>query len=312
MTAADTSAYDGADVLVTGGAGFIGSHLVESLVSAGARVTVLDDLSAGRMENLAAVTDSITFHEGSITEPETVEAAIDGCTYVFHLAANASVPRSVEAPTMDFETNARGTQMLLNVAREQRINRIVIASSAAVYGEPVQTPIDESHPLSPVSPYGASKLAAEQLGLAYNETYDLPVTVARIFNSYGPRQSRYVMYDFLEKLRENPAKLEVLGTGEQTRQYCYVDDTVRALLLLGTAGADEAYNLAGDSRITIRELAETMVDLVAPGAEIEYGYETWDGDITTLAADTTKLSELGFEPTVSLEEGLERLIEWYG
>lgn len=312
MTAVNTARYEGVSALVTGGAGLVGSHLVESLVSMGAEVVVLDDLSTGRLANLSAVANSITFYEGSITDPEAVDAAIDDCSYVFHLAANASVPRSVEEPTMDFKTNARGTQVLLNAARDYTLDRIVIASSAAVYGEPEETPINESHPLAPVSPYGASKLAAEQLGLAYNETYDIPVTVARIFNSYGPRQSRYVMYDFLEKLTENPEKLEVLGSGKQTRQYCYVDDTVRALVLLGEAGDDEVYNLAGDSRITIRELAEMMVDYVAPGAEIEYGHETWKGDITTLAAEMTKLSELGFETTVSLEDGLQRLIRWYG
>lgn len=304
--------YEGEDVLVTGGAGFIGSHLVESLVAMGASVTVLDNLSTGRRGNLAAVTDEIDFRNGSVTDAQLVDSAVEEASLVFHLAANASVPTSVDVPTADFETNACGTQVLLNAARQRDIDRVLIASSAAVYGDPIETPMDESHPLSPRSPYGASKLAAEQLGFAYAETYGLSVTAARIFNSYGPRQPRYVMYDFLEKLRSNPDRLEVLGTGKQTRQYCYITDTVRALELLCATGETKPYNVAGDDRITIRELAERMVELIAPGAEIEYGHETWDGDITTLAADTTRLNSLGFEPSIPLDYGLRRLIEWYG
>jgi UDP-glucose 4-epimerase len=258
------------------------------------------------------VRNQIEVFNNCVTDFNRVEEAVDGTDTVFHLAANASVPKSVEEPLHDFSVNAEGTTNLLRASVINDVDQVVFASSAAVYGNPEYVPIDETHPLEPDSPYGASKLAGEKLGFAYNSTYDLDFRAARIFNTYGPRQSRYVMYDFIEKLKQDPSELEVLGDGEQIRDYIYVTDTVRALQYICVRGESDAYNLAGDSSVSIAELAEMMVELIAPAAEIHYTGNTWKGDIKRLKSDTTKLDQLGFEPSVSLSSGLQKLIDWHG
>jgi len=300
----------GKNVLVTGGAGFIGSHLVDRLVADGSEVVVIDNLQAGKMENLESVLDRITFIKGDIRDVELLKRAIADVDVVFHIGANASVPDSVENPRYDFETNALGTFNVLEASTNSDVKKIVYASSAAVYGEPEYTPIDEGHPLQPISPYGASKLAGEKMGFAFNETYGLDFTAIRIFNTYGPRQPRYVMYDFIKKLRKNPKKLEVLGTGEQVRDCCYISDMVDAFMLVAEKG-DEIYNAAGGIPTSIKELAEFMVSEISPNAKIQYGVKSWKGDINTLIADITKLRDLGFKPKVPLEEGVRNLIRWF-
>jgi len=276
------------NALVTGGAGFIGSHLVDRLVEDGLDVTVIDNLQAGKLENLDDVKDRITFIKGDVRDVELLKEVIRDIDVVFILGANASVPYSVENPRYDFETNALGTFNILDASVNSDVKKVVYASSAAVYGEPEYTPIDEKHPLHPISPYGASKLAGETTGMAFKETYGLNFASIRIFNTYGPRQPRYVMYDFIMKLRKNPKKLEVLGTGEQVRDYCYVSDMVDAFMLIAEKG-EGIYNAAGGAPTSIRELAELMVSEISPGAKIQYGGETWKGDINTLIADITKL-----------------------
>jgi len=198
-------------------------------------VTVLDDLSAGRARDVPTDDRHVEFVESDVRDRDLVREAVADTDLMFHLAANAHVPTSVERPRYDFEVNASGTQVALEQARDAAVERVVLASSAAVYGPPQYVPIDESHPLSPASPYGASKLASGKLGTAYDASYDIDVTVLRIFNTYGPRQSRYVMYDFLRKLEADPSELEVLGSGEEVRTFAYVSDTVDALVALGVA-----------------------------------------------------------------------------
>lgn len=298
------------NALVTGGAGFIGSHLVDRLVENDLDVTVIDNLQAGKLENLENVKDRITFIEGDIRDIESLKKAIDDVDIVFHVGANASVPYSVENPRYDFETNALGTFNILDASVNSDVKKVVYASSAAVYGEPEYRPIDEKHPLCPISPYGASKLAGESIGMVFKETYGLNFASIRIFNSYGPRQPRYVMYDFIMKLKKNPKKLEVLGTGEQIRDYCYVSDTVQAFMLVAEKG-DGIYNVASGTPTSIRELAEFMVSEISPGAKIQYGGKTWKGDINTLTADISKLGGLGFEPKVDLRTGVKKMIEWF-
>jgi len=296
--------------LVTGGAGFIGSHLVDRLAEDGLDVTVIDNLQAGKLENLENVRDKITFVKGDVKDVELLKRTLQGIDIVFILGANASVPYSVENPRYDFETNALGTFNILDTSVNSDVAKVVYASSAAVYGEPKYTPMDEKHPLHPISPYGASKLAGETTGMAFKETYGLNFASIRIFNTYGPRQPRYVMYDFIMKLRKNPKKLDVLGTGEQVRDYCYVSDMVDAFMLVAEKG-DDIYNAAGGVPMSIRELAELMVSEISPGAEIRYGGKTWKGDINTLIADIAKLKNLGFAPKVDLRNGVKRMIEWF-
>jgi len=306
----------GRRVLVTGAAGFIGSHLVDRLVEEGAEVVAIDNLKDGNLSNLAESMDKIEFHKVDIRNFESLKEVMNGVEIVFHLAANANVPYSVENPKYDFETNALGTFNVLKLSLDLDVEKVVYASSAAVYGEPVYVPIDEKHPLNPISPYGASKLAGERLGFAYFKTYGLPFVSLRIFNTYGPRQRRYVMYDFLRKLKENPNRLEVLGTGEQIRDFCYVKDCVEAFVLACKSGnaAGEAFNIAGGNPISIKDLAFLMVKILGLDrrTEVMFTGESWNGDIVKLYADITKIKDkLGFEPKVGLEKGIVRLKRWF-
>jgi len=302
----------GSRVLVTGGAGFIASHVVDLLVDQGAQVVVLDDLSAGKMKNLERVKDDIEFIRGSVSNPETVDRAVAGCRIVFNFAANADVPRSVKHPDIDFHTNCVGMYNVLTAARKHEVERTMQASTAAVYGEPVYTPMDEKHPLQPISPYGASKLGAESLGLAYHHTYGLPFTPIRIFNTYGPRQPRYVIHDLFRKLQRNSQQLEVLGTGEQIRDYCYVLDTARAFcdLALRPDAVGEVFNIAGGHPVSIRELVAMILDtLQLDQTEVHYTGQSWPGDITRLVASLDKIEAKGFEPTIDLKTGLKNFAD---
>jgi len=308
----------GRKVLVTGGAGFLGSHLVDRLVELGSSTTVVDDLSFGKEENL---NERARFVKLDIRDYEALKAAISEVRpeVVFHLAASATTKESAMGwsdPVFDYEVNAVGTLNLLRAVVDGGLKpRFVYISSAAVYGEPEYTPVDEGHPTNPISPYGVSKLAGEKYALAYFREHGLPVTVLRVFNSYGPRQPRYVMFDLLKKLKEDPDRLEVIGTGEQLRSYCYVTDTIDGFILaLREEAVGEVFNLAGEEVVSIRELVDEILDLLGlrGRTKVSYTGESWRGDIVKLVADTTKIKErLGFEPKVSLDEGLSRLRDWF-
>ena len=299
---------EGKNILVTGGAGFIGSHLVDRLINE-CTVTVYDNLSTGKEENLP---ENVLFVKGNLGDSDLVKKTIDDADIdvIFHIGANASVPHSVDNPRYDFEANALGTFNILESCLDLNVEKVVYASTAAVYGEPVYTPIDEDHPLHPISPYGASKLAGERYGFAFKETYGIDFAAIRIFNTYGPRQPRYVMYDFIHKLKKNPLLLEVLGTGEQIRDYCYVSDMADAFVLVAEQGSG-VYNAAGGSPTSIKHLAELMVAIISPEAAIRYGGRTWAGDVNTLYADITRIRELGFDPKVGFEEGVRKMIAWF-
>jgi UDP-glucose 4-epimerase len=307
--------WEGKRVLVTGGAGFIGSHLVDALLAEGARVTVLDNLHSGQRANLRHVADRIAFVEGDVRDEETVAGAVRGQEVVFHLAANADVPQSVKDPRYDFESNVVGSYHVWRACLAAGVGRVVFASSAAVYGEPRYRPIDEEHPLRPISPYGSAKVAGEALGFAYHRTYGLPFTALRIFNSYGERLSRYVIFDLLAKLERSPDVLEVLGDGRQVRDYCHVADTCRAFLAAAQcqAALGEAINVAGGAPITIAELVALLLRLLhlEGRTQVRYTGTSWQGDIQVLHADTSKAQRLlGFRPQVPLADGISRLIAW--
>ncbi len=309
----------GKNVLVTGAAGFLASHIVDTLVDAGANVTAIDNLRSGTLENLQeAISRQVRFERIDVRDAEEVRRIMkeQKVEVVFHLAANANVPESVKDPKYDFETNAIGTFNILSNCRGNNVERVIYAASAAIYGEPEHIPIDESCPPRPISPYGASKLASEGLGFAYYHSYGVPFVSLRIFNTFGPRQRRYVMYDMLRKLRETPGKLEVLGTGEQRRDFCYVSDTVNAFILAAEkeVALGEALNVAGQGTISIKELAQKMIEILGleGKTEIHYTGESWRGDIYNLVPDISKIrAKLGFNPGVSLGEGILRLNEWF-
>ncbi len=301
-------------ILVTGGAGFVPSHVTDLLVEKGAIVTVIDNLKTGSLKNLEKSKDKIDFYKIDVRDFKKVKSVVKEQDIVFHFAANADVPYSVKHPKYDFDTNAVGGFNILKNCVDFNIKKVIFASSPAVYGEPNYVPVDEKHPLNPCSPYGASKLATEALGFAYYKTYGLPFITIRIFNSYGERQPRYVMYDLLKKLYKDPTKLEVLGTGEQIRDYCYVTDTARAFILAAENdnAIGEVFNLGGGNPISIKQLVKHLIKILQlKDVKVYYTGKSWEGDIVKLAADVSKTKQiLGFEPNVSFAEGVQRLHNW--
>lgn len=303
-------------VFVTGGCGFLGSHLVERLVSDGANVTVFDSMRAGSAENLSSVRDHIELIQGDVRDRAAVEATLRECApdVVYHLAANASVPGSVQDPANDFEANAVGTFVLLDVLRALDMKpRVVLASSGAVYGQPDRFPIREDFPLKPISPYGYSKLCAEHIARMFLDVYGIPTVIARIFNSYGPRVPRYIVYDFLKKLERDPTRLEILGDGKQQRDFTYVTDTVAGLVLLAEKGTPgEAYNVSSGQNHSVTELAKMLVKVLGlEDVEFVYTGSSWAGDAQYWKVDVTKLKGLGMGEGVPLEEGLRRTVCWF-
>ena len=311
------SAFADAPILVTGGCGFIGSHLVERLVALNAHVTVLDNLQAGHWSNLQSVASQLRAIEGDIRSADTMRVLIEEVQprFVFHLAANASVPGSVQNPAYDFEANAAGTFVVLNALREADCGaQTVIASSGAVYGEPVSFPIVETDPLRPISPYGASKLSAEVTARLFTQVYGASVVIARLFNCYGPRMARFVVLDFLRKLSSRPETLEVLGTGKQVRDFTYVSDTVEGLLLLAVQGSPgEAYNISSGVNYSVTELAKQLIALsgLTGKTDIAYTGSSWVGDAQRWEVSIEKLRQVGYRPCVELPEGLEKTRHWF-
>jgi UDP-glucose 4-epimerase len=305
---------EGLRVLVTGAAGFVPSHVVDAYVAAGARVTALDNFSDGRHANLTTLAGEHEIVEMDVRD-EAISKIVKQQDVVVHMAANADVPRSVRDPDYDFQNNVVGSYNVLRACLDSNVQSVIFASSAAVYGEPRYTPIDEAHPLDPISPYGAAKLAAEKLGFSYYKAYGLPFTAIRIFNSYGIRQPRYVMYDLLRKLRNDQSRLQVLGTGNQIRDYSYVTDTARCFLLASEnkESVGEVYNVAGGEPISIRDLAKRIIAALGLSeVEVVFTGQSWPGDITALVADISKIrTGLGYCPEVALDEGIIRLIRWF-
>lgn len=313
-----TEFFRSRSVLVTGGAGFIGSHLVEELVGAGARVAVLDNVVAGTWSNLAAVASAIRCIEGDVRDYSVLGNVIGEAApeYVIHLAANASVPGSVNDPRYDFETNCGGTVALLDSLRMARSSaNVLIVSSAAVYGEPESFPITETSRLAPISPYGASKVAAEVEGTTWAKVYGTPVVIARVFNTYGPRMPRFAVIDFLRKLQSDPDRLEILGDGRQIRDFNYVSDIVDGLLTLAAVGVSgEAYNVASGVSHSVTEVAKQLLLILGlqDRTIIEYKGSSWVGDAQRWEVDVAKIHALGHRSHVELEEGLRRVVEWFG
>ncbi|MFB6191102.1 MAG: NAD-dependent epimerase/dehydratase family protein [Candidatus Nanohaloarchaea archaeon] len=303
---------EGKDVVVTGGAGFIGSHLVEELAE-GNSVKVIDDFSAGKEE---WVPEEVKVERVDVRDYKALEKAVDEPDVIFHLAASCHTRKTSagwDDPVFDAEVNAIGTLNVLELVRREELgSRVLFASSAGIYGNPQYAPMDEEHPKNPISPYGVHKFAGEKHVESFVEEQGLDASSVRIFNVFGPRQPRYVMYDFLKKLQDDPTELEVLGSGRQTRDYCYIDDAVQGLITAAENGEPgEAYNMSGENVISIGDLAELMVEMVDVDADIHYTEESWSGDIKRLEADISKLKSIGFEPEVGLREGLENFIEYF-
>lgn len=293
-------------VLVTGGAGFVGSHLVDALVQAN-NVVVLDNMSNGGYEN---VHPKATLIEGDIRDRDTVETAMEGVDVIFHQAGLVSVEKSIEDPRNSQSINVDGTVTVLDCAR-QTDTRVVVASSAAVYGEPASVPVSESEQLQPDSIYGVDKLALDQYTRQFDTLYGLPTVTLRYFNVYGPRQSATaysgVIRTFLEQASAGDP-LTVHGNGTQTRDFVHVSDVVRAnILAASTSHTGEPFNVGTGNEISINELATAICDRLGVPVETT-SVSPRTGDIDHSCADTEKARELlGFDAQVTLKDGLETL-----
>lgn len=295
------------NVLITGGAGFIGSHLTDALVADHA-VTVLDDFSSGSRENLHP---SATVVEGDIRDERRLNELVRDAEVVFHQAASVSVARSISNPTESHAINVDATLSLLEAARKHDA-RCVLASSAAIYGQPEEVPIRETASKTPESPYGIEKLSLDHYARVYNDLYGLETVALRYFNIYGPRQTAGdysgVISVFLDQVR-NGEPITVHGNGSQTRDFVHVSDVVQAnLLAMSTENVGEAYNIATGRPVTIEVLARMVRRATDADSEIVYTSKR-DGDIDESCGNIEKgRSQLGYEPTVTLEDGLPTLV----
>jgi len=305
--------------LVTGGAGFIGSHLVERLVRDGADVTVLDDLSTGRREHIRALRDRIRFLRGDAARLEMCRRAMQGVDYVLHQAAVTSVPRSTRNPVAAHQANVTGTLNILLAAREAKVRRVVFAGSTAAYGDATELPTHEAVLPRPLSAYAASKLAGEAYCQAFWRTHGLETVVLRYFNIFGPRQSLESQYGAVvplfiaAALRGEPPV--IYGDGGQTRDFTFVKNVVEANLLACHAPAEQAagevFNIGYGTAISIQELWRLVAKLV--GVEMEPQYDAARaGDVRHSVASITRANErLGYIPMVNLEEGLQLTVAYF-
>ncbi len=303
--------------LVTGGAGFIGSHIVETLLAQGHFVRVLDNFDTGSRENLSAFSGALEVVEGSLEDAGTVRQAMDGIDYVLHQGARGSVPRSISDPEGTHHSNITGTLHVLIAARDASVRRVVCASSASVYGETAILPKQESMLPTPLSPYALSKLMMEQYAAVFSGVYGLETVSLRYFNIYGPRQNPHLQYSavipiFVRNMMDG-IPCPIFGDGEQTRDFTYVEDCVRANLLAckseGVSG--NVFNIACGSQTSVNELFRILSEILEYRLPPSYQPER-PGDVRYSYADVRKAEkELAFQPGTTLFDGLKRTVEWY-
>jgi len=304
--------------LVTGGAGFIGSNIVEQLVKDGKKVRVLDNLSTGKMDNLRSFMDKIELIQADIRYYNSVLEAMQGVDFVLHQAALPSVPRSVQIPIESNDTNTNGTLNVLYAAMKAGVKRVVYAASSSAYGESAVLPKVETMTPSPLSPYAVNKLTGEYYCAVFNRVYGLETVVLRYFNVFGPRQDPQSYYSavipkFIKALLEGKSPT-IFGDGEQSRDFCYIENVVRANLLACSApkpAVGEVFNIACGDRITLNELCKYLQTILGVSISAQYAAPR-SGDIKHSLADIRKAEKLlKYEVLVPLREGLERTAEWF-
>jgi UDP-glucose 4-epimerase len=300
-------------VLVTGGAGFIGSNLVKQLFIDGHEVTVLDNLLSGYRSNLEPF-PQVRFIEGDIRDENAVAYAMKGAEVVFHLASSVGNKRSIEQPLSDAEINVIGTIKVLEAARQSGVRKIVASSSAGIFGELKKLPIREDHPVEPDTPYGSTKLCMEKLCLSYAKLYNIEAVCLRYFNVYGPNQ-RFDAYGnvipiFVFKILRGET-ITVFDDGEQTRDFINVRDVVQANIRAAmTRGVSGAFNTGSGGRITINRLVKMLQEISKIPIKVEYTHPR-PGDVRdSLAEINAAKAAFGFAPSVSLEDGLREYIDW--
>jgi UDP-glucose 4-epimerase len=299
----------GKKIVVTGGAGFIGFHLCKRLSGLTSDLTIYDDMSSGKMENVKDA-GKAKLVKGDILDLKKL-LSVEKADLIYHLAAQVVVPYSMENPLIDFETNAKGTLCVLEKARKDDA-KLVFASSAAVYGNPTMFPTPETYGFHPFSCYGLSKVVGEEYCEMYRDQYGLDVTIMRFANVYGLR-CHGVIHDFLDKIAKNPNKLEIIGTGMQSRDFVHVSDVVDALV---TVGSEEftngrTYNLGYGTTIKIIDLAKLMLKILnlQDKTVVTTTGVSWQGDVTTIWFDNSKArKELNWNPKVSLEDSIKEVI----
>jgi nucleoside-diphosphate-sugar epimerase len=298
--------------LVTGGGGFIGSHMVERLLREGRDVRVLDNFATGHRANLAAVEGDVELIEGDIQSYERVHNAVRGCEVVFHIAALPSVPRSIQDPLTSTASNVTGTLNVLLAARDEDVRRVVFASSSSVYGPQRTYPQREDAAARPISPYGVSKLAAEGYCRAFTRVYGLETVAVRYFNVFGPRQDPLSQYAAViprfitAALNDEPPV--IFGEGEQSRDFTYIDNTVEGTLLASAADgvAGETFNVACGEATTLNQLLEHIREISGKLVEAVYE-EPQPGDLQRSQADISRAREaLRYDPAIDVRSGLER------
>ena len=300
-------------ILVTGGCGFIGSHLTRELLSLGKEVTVFDNLSCGTEADLA---ERVKLIHGDIRNPDDVTAALKGMDLVFHLAANANGSVSVNDPRFDFQVNALGTVNVLAAAVKAEVKKMVYISAAAVYGNPRTFPLKEDDPTEPFMPYGGSKLSSEVEAKVFHRTYGLPVVIARPMAVYGPGENpELAMVEISRYLRWhlNGEAIHIVGDPDgKTRDFVHVSDIVQGMLLLAERGIPgEAYNVASGTEVSMRELAEIIGQVTGTPATID-AITSITQDTYRFVADISKIKVLGYEPKTPLAEGVRQLAQALG
>ena len=322
---AATRTDDPRKVVVTGGAGFIGSHLAEQLVRHGYDVTVLDDLSAGKMDNIKGLLSvqrspgqsedtghPIRFVEGSIADLPVLQRLLEGIQYVFHLAAIPSVPGSIQNPMASHQTNLTGTLNVLLAARDCQVSKVIYASSCAVYGDNPVLPHREDMLPNPQSPYAAAKVAGEHYCRVFHQVYGLPTVCLRYFNVYGPRQDSNSQYaaaipKFIDKVSEHNPPI-IFGDGEQSRDFIFVGDVVEANILAAESAVTGLINIGTGDAITINRLASLIIEVM--GETLVPAYRgPRPGEVRHSIADISRARDLGFQPSRTLEEGLRETIK---
>jgi len=300
--------------VVTGGAGFIGSHLAEELASRGYYVVILDDLSTGRTENIEVLLQNkdVQFVQGSITNLPLLHKLFQGVESVFHQAAIPSVPRSIENPLASHEVNITGTMNVLLAARDNHVKKVIYASSSSVYGDTPTLPKREDMPPNPQSPYAVTKLAGEYYCRVFQEVYGLPTVCLRYFNVYGPRQdpnSQYaaVIPRFINRVSQGEPPV-IYGDGEQTRDFTFVEDAIEANILAAESEATGVFNIGKGEKISINQLAELIISLAGSNLKPVHSAPR-PGDVRHSLADISKAKAFSYQPRYSLEEGLGETVK---
>ena len=301
------------EVLVTGGAGFLGSHLARKAVNLGARVTICDNLREGSLGNIRDLRKHVKLVREDIVNAQAVERVIKDKAYVFHFAGNASMPKSVENPTFDMQNNLIGTyNVLKSIVDNESETTLLFSSSAAVYGEPKKLPMREDHPLNPVSPYGTSKLAAEEYCRLFTKLYGLRSVCLRFFNVYGPDQTRNIHHDVMKKIVNSKETLQMLGTGKEVRDFVHIDDAIDATLKLAEQSktfSGMAINVGRGIGTSIDQLVRIFLNVLQCEREVAFEGRQRKGDISALIAENGRLQRAGKTNFRPLENGIREFAE---